>query len=58
VRDAAGDVDEGEVTELAIGAIEAGRELGGQLEYQSGALGGEFPKKRVGNFRKLGFLKG
>ena len=36
VRDAAGDVDEGQIAELSVGAIETGRELSGQLENQPG----------------------
>ena len=58
VRDAAGDVDEGQIAELAIGAIETRRELGGQLENQSRALGGDLPKARIGHFGKLGLLAG
>jgi hypothetical protein len=36
VRDAAGHVDEGEIAELAVRAVEARRELGRQLEDQAG----------------------
>jgi len=37
VSDTAGDVDECEVRQLAVGAIEARRELRGELEYEAGA---------------------
>ena len=53
VRDAPGDIDEGEVAELAVGAIQACGELRGQLEHQPRALGGDLPEARVGHFRQL-----
>jgi hypothetical protein len=56
VRDAAGDIDEGEVAELAVGAIEAGGELRGQLEDQARALGGDLAEARVGHFGELALV--
>jgi len=34
---APGDVDKGEVAELAVGAVEAGGQLRGELEYEARA---------------------
>ncbi len=58
VRHAAGDIDERQIAELAVGAIEPRRELGGQFEDQSGAFGGDLPKTRIGHFGELGLLAG
>ena len=58
VRDAARDVDEGQIAELAVGAIETGRELSGQLENQPGAFGGDLPEARISHFRELRLLAG
>ena len=40
VRHAAGDIDEGQIAELAIGAVKAGGELGGQLPDPMGCPAG------------------
>jgi len=46
VRHAPGDVDEREVAQLAIGAIEPRGELRGELEDQSRTLRGDLPEPR------------
>jgi hypothetical protein len=56
VRDAAGDIDEGEVAELAVGAVQARGELRGQFEDQARAFGGDLPEARVGHFGELALV--
>ena len=56
VRDAAGDVDEREVAELAIGAIQARGELRRQLEHQARAFGRELAEAGIGHFREFALL--
>ncbi len=51
--DAASDVDEREVAELAVGAIEPGGELRGQLEHEAGAFRCDLAEARIGHFREL-----
>src|SRR6185437_1577996 len=58
MRHPAGDIDESEVTELAIGAVEPGGELGGQLEDETGALGCDLSKARVSHLRQLALIAG
>jgi hypothetical protein len=48
---AARDVDEREVAELAIGAIEPRGELRGELEDQTGAFRRDLTKARIRHFR-------
>ena len=55
---AAGHVDECEIAELAIGAVEAARELGRELEQQGRALGGDLPETRVGHLGELALRAG
>ena len=53
VRHTAGDVDEREIPELAVGAIESRRELRGELEHEAGAFGRDLAEARIGHFREL-----
>ncbi len=53
MRDPARHVDEGEVAELAIGPVEARRELGREFEHQARALAGDLPEPRIGHFGDL-----
>ena len=53
VSDAAGDVDEGEIAQLAVRAVEAARELRCKLEQQRRALGRDLAEARVGHLREL-----
>ncbi len=58
MRDATSNVDKGEVAEFAIGAIEAGGELGRKLEHEAGAFGGDLPEARIGHLGKFAGIAG
>src|SRR5690606_31866155 len=53
VRDAPRDVDESEIPELAVRAIEPRRELRRDLEDEPGAFGRELTEPRVSHLRDL-----
>ena len=53
VGDASGDVHEGEITQLAVGAVKARRKLGCEFKDESRAFRGDLPEARVGHLRKL-----
>src|SRR5512146_1006220 len=55
---AASDVHECEIAQLAIGTIEAGGELGGKLENEPWALGGNLPETGIGHLRQLALVAG
>ena len=58
MRDASADIDEGEIAELAVGALEAYRELGGDLEGERRRLIRQLPEPRIRNLRDLGTAAG
>ncbi len=58
VGDATGDIDEREIAELAVRAVEARGQLRCKLEHESGALGGQLAEAGVGHFRELALLAG
>src|SRR5207248_641560 len=53
---APGDVDEGEIAQLAVGAVEARRELRGELEHEPGALGGDLAETRISHLGDLALI--
>src|SRR5438105_4682851 len=53
---APGDVDEGEIAQLAVGAVEARRELRGELEHEPGALGGDLAETRISHLGELALI--
>ena len=58
VRDAAGDVDEGEVAKLAIRSIQARGELRREFEHQSRTLARELSEARIRHFGEFALLPG
>ena len=58
MRDAPTHIDEGEVTELAVGALEAHRQLGGDLEGERWRFVRQLAEPRIGHLRDLGTAAG
>src|SRR5665213_1327318 len=58
VRDAAGDVNERQVAEFAIGAIKTRGKLGRKFKDEARAFGGDLPEARIGHLRKLALVSG
>jgi hypothetical protein len=56
VRHPAGDIDEREVAEFAVGPIEPRRELSGQFKDEPRTLRSDLPKARISHFCELGLL--
>src|SRR5690606_40458310 len=56
VSDAPGHIDEGQITELAIGTVQTCGELRRQLEDQARALGGELAEARIRHLGQLALL--
>ena len=53
VSHTAGDIDEREIRELAIGAIESRRELRGEFEHEAGTFRRDLAEARIGHFREF-----
>src|SRR4051794_26419001 len=58
VRYATGDVNKGKVAQLAVGPVEAGSQLGRELENQARAFRGNLAEARVGHFSQLALVAG
>jgi len=58
VSHAAGDIDEGQIAQLAVGAVEPCGQLRGELKHQPRALGGDLPEARVRHLGELALVAG
>src|SRR5256886_3565803 len=56
VSHAAGHIDEREIAQLALGAVEARGQLCGELKHQPGALRGDLPEARASHLRELALV--